>query len=215
MTSNTRTPRARVLRWNVWWQWSGVSLVGVVVGALLLGLLDPILLPLGADEDFPLYHPWRLAVLNGVLYAPLSGFQWWILRPYLPRAWAWLIVPMGSVILLYPGAIWLLLAVGRDDAAWLIWFAGLGGSALYGIMQWLTPLAWIARNPRWWIWLAAAVPLGVIVVQISNVLAQHGLLRVTATNPGAMVATWGIYFVGMGLVLAWILQIPTTHPNRA
>jgi hypothetical protein len=37
-------------RWEVWWRWSSVSLIGVVLGALLLRELDPILLPPSMDE---------------------------------------------------------------------------------------------------------------------------------------------------------------------
>jgi hypothetical protein len=155
MTISTRENITRAVCWDVWWRWSILSLVGVVLGALLL----------------------------------------------------------GSVVVIYPGAIWLLLAVGLEDGAWFVWFLGLGGSAIYGVAQWLTPLRWISINKRWWIWLVAAVAIGPMVLQISNYLASIWQTRLSATDPGAMIATWGIYYVLMGLILAFILQVPTIQPD--
>jgi hypothetical protein len=208
MTINTHEHISRSFRWDVWWRWSIVSFIGAVLGALLLRELDPILLPLGTDEDFQLWEPWRLAVLNGVLYAPLSLVQWWILRRYISSAVEWVMITIGSVVVVYPGMIWLFLTIGLEDPAWFVWFLGLGGSGVYGLAQCLTPLRWLSVTKRWLLWPAAAVVVGTLVLQISQQFANVWQMHLSATDPRAMIATWGIYYTLMGLVLAYMLQNP-------
>jgi hypothetical protein len=154
-------------------------------------------------------------VLNGVLYAPLSLAQWWILRRYIPRAREWLVLTIGSVVLIYPGLIWLFLTIGLEDPAWLVWYLGLGGSAIYGLVQCLTPVRWLSLTKRWFLWPAAALVVGTTVLQISQRFASLWQIQLSATEPGAMIMTWGIYYVVMGLILAYILQVPIAQGDEA
>lgn len=207
----------RSFRLDIWWRWSCVSIIGVILGALLLRYLESLLLPprMDMDEDFQLWHPWRLAALNGVLYAPLSIAQWWILRRSISRAVEWLVLTIGSVVLIYPSLIWLFSTLGLENLAWFVWFFGLGGSAVYALAQCLTPLRWLSISKRWLLWPAAALVVGTSVLQISQQFAALWHTQLSATDPRAMIATWGVYYVIMGLILAYILHAPIVQGDRA
>jgi hypothetical protein len=224
MTITGQAASARPLRWDLWWRWALISLIGIIVGSMLEQALPDALRYPRDDENIWLAQPWRVAVLTCVYYTPISLAQWLVLRRYVRRAWWWLLITLGSVAVVYPVSIWVLWNLahvfGRSglevpglillEFAWAVWFLGLGGGSIYLVTQWVALLRWTTSIRIWGIWFGIT-SLGWLFVLRLIALFSSDLAANAASDGGFldqlyMIAAPGLYQLTLGGVLATIFQ---------
>ena len=211
MNSGQTLPSQR-LRWDIWWRWALISFLGIIVGSMLYNLLPDALANPQADEDIWLEQPWRVAVLACIYYTPIALAQWLVLWRYVPRAWWWLIITVGSVVVIYPGSIWLLWNIRQWDLASDVWFLGLEGGSVYVVAQWLALRRWTRSPGIWGIWFVAT-SLGWLCVMSVIALFSAGIAEsppygsLSALLHGLALA--GLYQLLIGGALAALLQPAT------
>jgi hypothetical protein len=187
MTTNIHVASSPQLRWDFWWRWMLMSLIGITIGTILYYLLPDALTHPQADENIWLEQPWRLAVMNAVYAVPIVLAQFLVLWNYVWLAWWWPTIILGSVIVIYPITIsifenlgWLFHNSGLErpaylvwEISWFVWFFGFGGSAVYLFAQWIAMFRW-TRNVR-------ALALSFVVTSLGSLL----VLRILALfSPG-------------------------------
>lgn len=236
MTISECAAHQRQLRWNIWWHWALISLLGVIVAVSLeRALPDALRYPL-ADENIWLEQPWRVAALTFVYYTPISLAQWLVLRRSVRRAWWWLIVTLGGVVVVYPGSIWALyslaLFVGRSglelpgaillELAWWVWFLGLGGGSVYLVAQWIALRRWTRNTKAWAVWFVATSVGWFLMLRLIATLSAG--FPEAVSDGGSMdllqaIAFASLYQLTLGGALAAILQLdarsemPQTAPG--
>jgi len=203
-----------LLRWDILWRWALASFIGLAVASIVFHILPHNFRYPLEDENIWLEQPWRIAVLNFVLYTPISLAQWIILRLFVRRAWWWLFVTLGSVVIVYPGIIWILWTLKLDDPAWFVWFLGLGGSSVYIVAQWIALLRW-ARSA--WIW-----GIGIVVAAIGGFVVLNIITTISAAltqllgdieliDQLLIVAGSCLYQIILGGILAMFLQVASRN----
>lgn len=198
------------LRWDIWWRWVMISVLGIIVANVLYRTLPNPLLNPSADETIWLKQPWRVVVLSAMFYTPISLAQWFVLRRYVSHAWWWLTITLGSVVVIYPAIIWLVWSLGQWDLASDVWFFGLGGGSIYIVAQWAALLRW-TRNVRIWGICFVLTSICWLVVLSAIALLNSDLTSHPARDGGygdilQTIILSSLYQLTIGGVLATILQ---------
>ncbi len=194
-------------KWNqkpVWSRWFIATLLGTIIGSLLLSL---VLIRLPGDTDSNWYVDLLQTVTTTtIVILPISIGQWFVLRRYLYRAGRWILASVTATVICLPAVQSIVRAGGDPELATLVALYGVG--VFTGLTQWFV-LRGTIRNSIWWVlvsalsWLLVTFLLGIMIHWLSI-----GLDPILKGLAGFLhiVAIWSIYGAIMGLVLKWLLQ---------
>ena len=211
---------SRSLRWEIWWRWTLFSLIGITVANVIYDMLPHALRYPQADENIWLEESWRVAALTCAYYTPVSLAQWLVLRRYVHQSWWWLLITLGSVVIVYPGSIWVLYALGQWEPAGWVWLLGMGGITVYVVAQWVALRRW-TRNTwilgMWMIVAAGGILVMLNVIEMVNLDITKRMSNAGFLNILYRIAVSALYQMTLGGVLTVILRpdVPsegTTEP---
>jgi hypothetical protein len=201
--------------WTLWEGWVLATVVGGLVGMVIVVIVSAIASQLEAVSTVALLH-----VVGGLEGAALGLAQWLVLRRYVKRLGWWIVATMVGAI-----AAWLiglkvsvmLILIFFDStlsvtlsAALLkaIFLLGAWVGAVLGLTQWLVLRTHVRHGVLWIVANAVAWGLGLVVALIGATFVKPGKFGLETALIGATTGTVIGAVIGAvtGVALVWLLK---------